>query len=152
MKITDVEAIYLRLPEIKERSNSSQDTLLIKITTDSGLIGWGEVDSSPLVAKAVIEAPMSHAIMMGLKPLFRNLALPMAMVFAIATLPAPQAAAEMIATDQIVNEELAAGDAGAALALDPLGPALYPLLELGGEEALQQFALPLLEVEDHQSA
>lgn len=46
--------------------------------------------------------------MMGLKPLFRNLALPMAMVFAIATLPAPQAAAEMIATDQIVNEELAA--------------------------------------------
>ena len=47
----------------------------------------------------------------------------------------------------LVNEELAAGDAGAALALDPLGPALYPLLELGGEAALQQFALPLLEVE-----
>jgi alkylation response protein AidB-like acyl-CoA dehydrogenase len=47
----------------------------------------------------------------------------------------------------LVNEELAAGDAGAALALDPLGPALYPLLELGGEAALQQFALPLLEAE-----
>jgi len=47
----------------------------------------------------------------------------------------------------IVNEELAAGDAGAALALDPLGPALYPLLELGGEAALQEFALPLLEAE-----
>jgi alkylation response protein AidB-like acyl-CoA dehydrogenase len=47
----------------------------------------------------------------------------------------------------IVNEELAAGDAGAALALDPLGPALYPLLELGGEAGLQQFALPLLEAE-----
>jgi alkylation response protein AidB-like acyl-CoA dehydrogenase len=47
----------------------------------------------------------------------------------------------------LVNEELAAGDAGAALALDPLGPALYPLLELGGEPALQQFALPLLDVE-----
>ncbi len=47
----------------------------------------------------------------------------------------------------LVNEELAAGDAGAALALDPLGPALYPLLELGGEAALQQFALPLLELE-----
>ena len=31
----------------------------------------------------------------------------------------------------LVNEELAAADAGAALALDPLGPALYPLLELG---------------------
>jgi len=44
----------------------------------------------------------------------------------------------------LVNEELAAGDAGAALALDPLGPALYPLLEVGGEEALRNFALPLL--------
>jgi len=45
----------------------------------------------------------------------------------------------------LVNEELAAGDVGAALALDPLGPALYPLAELGGEEALKEFALPLLE-------
>ena len=45
----------------------------------------------------------------------------------------------------LVNEELAAGDAGAAVALDPLGPALYPLLELGGEGALEEFAVPLLE-------
>ncbi len=44
-----------------------------------------------------------------------------------------------------VNEELAAADAGAALALDPLGPALYPLAELGGETALRELALPLLE-------
>src|SRR5262245_51661013 len=45
----------------------------------------------------------------------------------------------------LVNEELAAGDPGAALALDPLGPALYALAELGGEAALRTFALPLLE-------
>ncbi len=45
----------------------------------------------------------------------------------------------------LVNEELAAADAGAAVALDPLGPALYPLLEVGGEDALRSFALPLLE-------
>ena len=44
----------------------------------------------------------------------------------------------------LVNEELAAGDVGAAVALDPLGPALYPLLELGGETALKELALPLL--------
>jgi len=44
----------------------------------------------------------------------------------------------------LVLEELAAGDAGAALALDPLGPALYPLLELGGEPALRELGLPLL--------
>ncbi len=46
----------------------------------------------------------------------------------------------------LVNEELAAGDAGAALALDPLGPAFYPLAELGGEQALREFVLPLLEI------
>ncbi len=46
----------------------------------------------------------------------------------------------------LVNEELAAGDAGAALALDPLGPAFYALAELGGEQALREFALPLLGV------
>jgi alkylation response protein AidB-like acyl-CoA dehydrogenase len=33
----------------------------------------------------------------------------------------------------LVNEELAATDAGAALALDRLGPALYPILEMGGD-------------------
>jgi alkylation response protein AidB-like acyl-CoA dehydrogenase len=33
----------------------------------------------------------------------------------------------------LVNEELAASDAGAALALDRLGPALYPILEMEGD-------------------
>jgi alkylation response protein AidB-like acyl-CoA dehydrogenase len=33
----------------------------------------------------------------------------------------------------LVNEELAACDAGAALALDPVAPALYPLLEMGAD-------------------
>src|SRR5262245_21867110 len=45
----------------------------------------------------------------------------------------------------LVNEELAAGDPGAALALDPLGPALYALAELGGEGALRGIARPLLD-------
>jgi alkylation response protein AidB-like acyl-CoA dehydrogenase len=44
----------------------------------------------------------------------------------------------------LVNEELAAADPGAALALDPLGPALYALAECGGDEALRELALPLL--------
>jgi alkylation response protein AidB-like acyl-CoA dehydrogenase len=45
----------------------------------------------------------------------------------------------------VVLEELAWGDAGAALALDSLGPALYPLLELGGVDAVRELGLPLLE-------
>ena len=44
----------------------------------------------------------------------------------------------------LVNEELGAADAGAAIALDPIGPALYPLLELGGESALRELVAPLL--------
>jgi acyl-CoA dehydrogenase len=45
----------------------------------------------------------------------------------------------------LVLEELAAGDPGAALALDPLGPALYPLAELGGPAALRELALPIVD-------
>jgi len=35
----------------------------------------------------------------------------------------------------LVNEELGAADAGAALALDRFGPSLYPVLEMGGDVA-----------------
>ena len=45
----------------------------------------------------------------------------------------------------LVNEALAAGDPGAALALDPFGPALYALREVGGEEAVRAHLAPLLE-------
>jgi len=66
MKITSVEAIYLSLPEISARTDSSRDALLVKVTTDSGIVGWGEVDSSPAMAKAIIEAPFSHTLSSGL--------------------------------------------------------------------------------------
>jgi len=65
MKITKVEAIELRLPEVKEITAASQDTLIIKIHTDAGIVGIGEVDSSPRVAKAVLEAPFSHNVASG---------------------------------------------------------------------------------------
>ena len=44
----------------------------------------------------------------------------------------------------LVNEELGAADPGAALALDPFGPALYAVLEAGGEAAVREHLLPLL--------
>ncbi len=67
MRISNVEALYLRLPEIKARTDSSQDALLIRITTDAGITGWGEVDGCPWVTKAIVEAPMSHTLVTGLK-------------------------------------------------------------------------------------
>ena len=67
MKITDVEAIILALPEIKERTDGTQDTIIIRVTTDEGIVGIGEVDSSPWIVKAIIEAPKSHTLCRGLK-------------------------------------------------------------------------------------
>jgi L-alanine-DL-glutamate epimerase-like enolase superfamily enzyme len=66
MKITRVEAIHLRLPDVNERCDGSQETLVVKVHTDAGIVGVGEVDSSALVAKAIIEAPLSHKICRGL--------------------------------------------------------------------------------------
>ncbi|NJO82114.1 MAG: mandelate racemase/muconate lactonizing enzyme family protein [Blastochloris sp.] len=67
MKITDVEAIWLQLPDIDDRCDGTQDTLVVRVHTDEGIVGIGEVDSSPMVAKAIIEAPMSHGIARGLR-------------------------------------------------------------------------------------
>ncbi len=67
MRITDIEAIELRLPQIVEKTAGTQDTLLVRVHTDAGITGIGEIDSSPRVSKAIIEAPVSHTIVRGLK-------------------------------------------------------------------------------------
>lgn len=66
MKITRVEAIHLRLPDVNERCDGSQETLVVLVHTDEGITGVGEVDSSAHVARAIIEAPLSHQISRGL--------------------------------------------------------------------------------------
>jgi len=67
MKITAVDTFYLRLPEIEERCDGTQDTLVVRVSTDAGISGVGEVDSAPLVAQAIIDAPVSHTIQRGLR-------------------------------------------------------------------------------------
>lgn len=70
MKITEVEAIVLRQPELNEGiADGSQDDLLVLVHTDEGITGIGEVDSAPEICKAVIEAPSSHAIALSLREL-----------------------------------------------------------------------------------
>jgi L-alanine-DL-glutamate epimerase-like enolase superfamily enzyme len=66
MKITRVEPIHLRLPEVTERCDGSQETLIVRVHTDAGIVGVGEVDSSAHVARAIIEAPLSHKLCRGL--------------------------------------------------------------------------------------
>ena len=67
MQITDITAMVLRLPEVSDACDGTQDTCLIRIDTDEGITGWGEVDSCPTVVKAIIEAPLSHQICNGLR-------------------------------------------------------------------------------------
>jgi len=78
MKITKVEAIEVRLPEdeIRDWAAGAQDACIIKVYTDEGIVGIGEVESSAQIAKAVIEAPMAakHAsglgqLIIGMNPL-----------------------------------------------------------------------------------
>lgn len=69
MKITDVETIHLSLPDIAHECNGTQDALLVKIHTDEGLVGIGEVDSSPTVVRAIFDAPFSHTLACGLRQL-----------------------------------------------------------------------------------
>ena len=66
LKIVQVEAIYLRLPDVKVQCDSGQDALIVRIATDAGIVGYGEVDSNPMGAKGIIEGPFSHTTATGL--------------------------------------------------------------------------------------
>lgn len=66
MKITKVEALYLRQTVVKEQCDSGQDALVVRIETDAGITGLGEVDSAPMAVKHAIEGPFSHTTATGL--------------------------------------------------------------------------------------
>ena len=66
MKITKVEALHLRLPVVQEVADGTQDCLIVRVHTDTGLTGLGEVVSCSYVARAVIEAPRSAPFRHGL--------------------------------------------------------------------------------------
>ena len=67
MKITDVEVIVVKQPEIALIGDGSQDTVVIRVKTDEGIEGIGEVDSSPYIVKSIIETPASHELCRGLR-------------------------------------------------------------------------------------
>ncbi len=69
MKITEVICQLLRVPSVEQKTASSQDAVLVRIRTDTGLEGIGEADSQPEVVKAIIDAPFSHNIACGLRQL-----------------------------------------------------------------------------------
>ncbi|MFN0156045.1 MAG: mandelate racemase/muconate lactonizing enzyme family protein [Gaiella sp.] len=70
MRITAVEPIVLRVPEIDvDRADGTQDAFLLEVHTDEGLVGIGEADTSPYLARTMIEMPSSHAVARGLREL-----------------------------------------------------------------------------------
>jgi L-alanine-DL-glutamate epimerase-like enolase superfamily enzyme len=67
MRITSVEPIVLRADRVDTtRADGTQDAFLVRIQTDEGHVGIGEADTSPYLARTMIEMPSSHLIARGL--------------------------------------------------------------------------------------
>jgi L-rhamnonate dehydratase len=67
VKIVDVEPVVLRLDQIDTtRADGTQDAFLVRVHTDEGITGIGEADTSPYVARTIVEMPSSHAVARGL--------------------------------------------------------------------------------------
>jgi L-rhamnonate dehydratase len=76
MRIVDVEAIVLESPADRAAPEDNQEAsgvkycLLIKVTTDEGIVGWSDVETAPHVAAAAVEAPSTGSGMFeGLRTL-----------------------------------------------------------------------------------
>jgi L-rhamnonate dehydratase len=68
MKITDIDVTELCVPGWQgEGFDGSYDNCVIRVHTDDGMTGIGEVDSVPSVIKAIVDARRSHSHAMGLK-------------------------------------------------------------------------------------
>jgi L-rhamnonate dehydratase len=67
VRITRVEPIVLRVAQVDtDRADGTQDAFLVRIHTDEGIVGIGEADTSPYVARTMIEMPSSHSIARGM--------------------------------------------------------------------------------------
>jgi L-alanine-DL-glutamate epimerase-like enolase superfamily enzyme len=70
MKITKIECHVLLVPDYDvEACSSAQDDLVVEIHTDEGIVGIGETDTNPWVARECIRARGTHVMGMGLEEL-----------------------------------------------------------------------------------
>src|SRR5262245_66553856 len=76
MKISNVEAFILespyenRPPQGCDEAHGVKHCLLLKVSTDDGLVGWSDIETAPHVAAAVVSAPESGAgVFEGLRAL-----------------------------------------------------------------------------------
>ena len=67
MRITRIDCHVLLDPGYDVGATSSaQDDLVVEVHTDSGVVGIGETDVNPWIARACIEAPGTHTMGLGL--------------------------------------------------------------------------------------
>lgn len=68
MKITRIDCHVLLVPDYDPSAcSSAQDDLVVEIHTDEGLVGIGETDTNPWVARECIRARGSHCMGLGLE-------------------------------------------------------------------------------------
>ena len=68
MKITRIDCHVLLVPEFHtEACSSAQDDLVVEIHTDEGIVGIGETDVNPWIARACIKAMGTHIMGLGLE-------------------------------------------------------------------------------------
>jgi L-alanine-DL-glutamate epimerase-like enolase superfamily enzyme len=60
MKVDSVDLFYLRMPQVLDIGDGSQDSLLCRVSSH-GFVGWGEAVCSPAVGIAAWITPMSHS-------------------------------------------------------------------------------------------
>ncbi len=70
MRIADIRTHVLLDPGYDPAATSSaQDTIVVEVETDEGIVGIGETDLNAWIARACIEAPGTHTMDRGLKEL-----------------------------------------------------------------------------------
>ncbi|WP_395368717.1 mandelate racemase/muconate lactonizing enzyme family protein [Streptomyces tubercidicus] len=70
MKISRIDCHVLVDPEYDPAATSSaQDDFVVEVHTDEGVVGIGESDINPWIARACVEAPGTHTMDLGLRNL-----------------------------------------------------------------------------------
>ena len=68
MKITHIDLHVLLIPDYDVTAcSSAQDDLVVEVHTDEGIVGIGETDTNPWIARECIRARGTHCMGLGLQ-------------------------------------------------------------------------------------
>jgi L-rhamnonate dehydratase len=73
MKITRIDTHVLLVPDYDTSAcSSAQDDLVVEVHTDAGLVGVGETDTNPWIARECIRARGTHCMGLGLEEMLKG--------------------------------------------------------------------------------